>query len=120
MKHELTEKYQPKAIKELLSNKTKNRVTRHSQDMSRVHPEMNQGLIYELAKTWNNTSTEIRNSGNLFALKKQIINSSLQSIQPCTEVNCYICKIDSNVDYSERLIKCKPKTFAMNRKQENI
>ena len=48
MKHELTEKHQPKAIKELLSNKTKNRVTRHSQDMTRVHPEMNQGLIYEL------------------------------------------------------------------------
>ena len=75
---------------------------------------MNQGLIYELAKIWNNTFTKIRNSDNLFALKKQIINSALQSIQSCKEVNCYICKIDSNVDYSEKLIKCKPKTFAMN------
>ena len=109
MKHELTEKHQPKAIKELLSNKTKNRVTRHSQDMSRVHPEMNQGLLYELAKVWNNSTMEVKNSGNLFALKKQLINNALQSLQPCKEVNCYICKIDSNIDYSERLIKCKTK-----------
>ena len=81
---------------------------------------LTQGLIYELAKIWNNTSTEIRNSGNLFSLKKQIINSALQSIQPCSKVNCYICGIDSNIDYSERLIKCKPKTLATNRKKENI
>ena len=101
-------------------DKTKNRTTRQSQDTSRVQPEMNQGLIYEIAKTWNNTSIEIRNSGNLFALKKQLINIALQNIKPCTEVNCYICKIDSNVDYSERLIKCKPKTLATNRKKENI
>ena len=66
---------------------------------------MNQGLIYELARSWNNTSTEIRNSGNLFALKKQIISSALKSIQSCEEVNCYVCKIDVAVDYSEKL-KC--------------
>ena len=120
MKHELTEGVQPKAIKELFVDKTKNRTTRQSQDTSRVHPVLTQGLIYELAKIWNNTSTEIRNSGNLFSLKKQIINSALQSIQPCSKVNCYICSIDSNIDYSERLIKCKPKTLATNRKKENI
>ena len=107
MKHELTEGVQPKAIKELLVNKTKNHTTRQSKDTSRVHPGLTQGLIYELAKIWNNTSTEIRNSGNLFSLKKQIINSALQSIQPCSKVNCYICRIDSNTDYSERLTKCK-------------
>ena len=106
MKHELTESVQPKAIKELLLDKTKNRTTRQSLDTSRVYSEMNQGLIYELARSWNNTSTEIRNSGNLFALKKQIIDSALQSIQSCKEVNCYICKIDSEVDYSEKLKKC--------------
>ena len=111
MKHELTESVQPKAIKELLLDKTKNRTTRQSQDTSRVHPEINQGLIYEMAKTWNNMSMEIRNSGNLFALKKQLINFALQSIKSCREVNCHICKIDSNVDYSERLLKCKTKNI---------
>ena len=69
MKHKLTEGFQPKAIKELLLDKAINRTTRQSQDTSLVHPEMNQGLIYELAKIWNNTSMDIRNSGNLFALK---------------------------------------------------
>ena len=39
--------------------------------LSCVHPEMNQCLIYELAKVWNNSSMEVKNSGNLYALKKQ-------------------------------------------------
>ena len=104
--HELTESVQPKAIKELLLAKPKNRTTRQSLDTSRVYSEMNQGLIYELAKSWNNMSTEIRNSGNIFALKKQIINSALQSIQSCKSTStCQICKIDFNVDYSEKLKK---------------
>ena len=81
MKHELTEKHQPKAIKEIIKNKIKNRITRQSQDISCVHPEMNQCLIYELAKVWNNSSMEVKNSGNLYALKKQLTNSALQSLQ---------------------------------------
>ena len=47
--HELTESVQPKAILELLLDKSKNRTTRQSQDTSHVYLEMNHGLIYELA-----------------------------------------------------------------------
>ena len=50
---ELTESVQPKAMKELLLDKTKNPTTRQSEDTSLVYSEMNQGLIYELAKFWN-------------------------------------------------------------------
>ena len=91
---------QPTAIKEMLLNRTGARNSqRLNEDKQNIPLTRKNGLVYNILKCWNNASQELKNSGSIYSLNKQIKASAINDLEECRQANCHICTIDANVRY---------------------
>ena len=91
---------QPTAIKEMLLNRTGARNSqRLNEDKQNIPLTRKNGLVYNILKCWNNASRELKNSGSIYSLNKQIKASAINDLEECRQANCHICTIDANVTY---------------------
>ena len=58
--------------------------------------------MYQVIKKWNETSPDIKNSGNINALTKAFKTHAIQNLPDCILDNCWNCNLDRNVDYVKK------------------
>ena len=104
-----TKNQQPKAIQKILfQDSEKSRDTRFYDDESKVrisHQYKKGQVIYNLLSNWNHSSANQRFAGNLWSLKNIIREEINNELKPCETKNCFMCKLDKNVDYSRYMKK---------------
>ena len=94
---------QPTAIRELFMTKENNR--------ARLYKNMNkikipsyykkENCLYNIIDNWNSSDPEIKDSGNLWILKKKLKQCYLNSLPICDHINCKTCQLDENKDYEK-------------------
>ena len=107
-KNELTKNEQPKALNEIFNNETTNRKTRQSKNKNNIQIKKEykkDQAAYSLIKTWNESENDLKNSGNLWSLKRQIKEKIKENIKPCTTKKCYQCTIDKHIKYENYMKK---------------
>ena len=98
-KNELTKNEQPKALSEIFNNETTNRKTRQSINKNNIQIKKEykkDQTAYSLIKTWNESENDLKNSGNLWSLKRQLKEKNKDNIKPCTTKKCFQCTIDTH------------------------
>ena len=92
----------------LFQDSEKSRDTRFYDDESKVrisHQYKKGQVIYNLLSNWNHSSANQRFAGNLWSLKNIIREEINNELKPCETKNCFMCKLDKNVDYSRYMKK---------------
>ena len=94
---------QPTAIRELFMTKENNR--------ARLYKNMNkikipsyykkENCLYNIIDNWNSSDPEIKDSGNLWILKKKLKQCYLNYLPICNHINCKICLLDEKKDYEK-------------------
>ena len=107
-KNELTKNEQPKALSEIFNNVTINRKTRQSININKIQIKKEykkDQAAYSLITTWNESENDLKNSGNLWSLKRQLKENIKDNIKPCTTKKCYQCTIDKHILYENYMQK---------------
>ena len=98
----------PRALSEIFNQETTNRKTRQSNNKTNIQIEKEykkDQAAYSLIKTWNDAENDLKNSGNLWSLKKQLKENTKNNIMNCNANKCYQCTIDKHINYKNYMKK---------------
>ena len=100
-----TKTHQPTIMNKIINDNIKPAGrTRLSQDTNKIPLNLHNqdSLMYQVIKKWNETSPDIKNSGNINALTKAFKTHAIQNLPDCILDNCWNCNLDRNVDYVKK------------------